>query len=130
MHKGCDCKTSCDTNTCPCLASGRECDPDKCRGCAATARLQGARGRLELNPPERTCHNMNLRLRVRRRVAMGLSLVAGWGCFIMEDVPKGAFIVRADLCSPGGVPVFMPPRTKSVLARVNVVDWVVARLIS
>lgn len=59
---------------------------------------------------------MNLRLRVRRRVAMGLSLVAGWGCFIMEDVPKGAFIVRADLCSPVGVPVFMPPRTKSGLA--------------
>ncbi len=55
-------------------AAGHECDPDICRGCAATCE-QG----VQANRP---CHNMRLRLRQHKRVAMGLSRVAGWGAFL------------------------------------------------
>jgi len=37
----------------------------------------------------RPCHNMRLRLRQHRRLAMGRSAVAGWGCFVLEKTRKG-----------------------------------------
>lgn len=35
------------------------------------------------------CRNMRLRLRQHRRLAMGRSAVAGWGCFVLEKAKKG-----------------------------------------
>lgn len=35
------------------------------------------------------CRNMRLRLRQHRRLAMGRSAVAGWGCFVLEKANKG-----------------------------------------
>ncbi len=55
-------------------AAGRECDPDLCGGCAATC--DGSAEGL------RVCGNMRLRLAQHKRVAMGLSTVAGWGAFL------------------------------------------------
>ena len=43
------------------------------------------------------CQNMNILLGVTRRLAVGLSNVAGWGCFVMEDIKEGEYIVRNPL---------------------------------
>jgi hypothetical protein len=53
---------------------------------------------------ERVCQNLNLMLGLTRKLAMGVSSKAGWGCFMMEDLRKGDFIVcsaavfRSDGC--------------------------------
>ena len=39
--------------------------------------------------PPQPCQNMRLRLRQHRRLAMGRSAVAGWGCFVLEKAKKG-----------------------------------------
>jgi hypothetical protein len=67
--EGCKCTTRCRTARCPCLLANRECDPDRCRGCAATAEGGAA--------PGAECCNMNLRLRRRKHVVMSLSSVHG-----------------------------------------------------
>jgi hypothetical protein len=66
---GCCCLTQCRTERCPCLSAGRECDPDVCRNCTATA--------LGTAPPDKACCNMGLRLRKHARIYMGLSSVSG-----------------------------------------------------
>jgi hypothetical protein len=87
-HQGCKCKGSCTTGSnCPCLMHQRECDPAKCLGCCPTAN-----GTVQ--PGDVVCQNMNLLLGVTRRLAVGLSDVAGWGCFVMEDIKEGEYIVR------------------------------------
>jgi hypothetical protein len=77
---------NCQTARCPCFDAGRECDPARCLGCCSTA--QGV-----VEDGERVCNNLNLMLGLTRKLAMGLSSKAGWGCFIMEDLRKGDFIV-------------------------------------
>lgn len=89
-HAGCSCKTSCTKQSCPCKAQERECDPARCLGCSATAL-----GTVEAGGV--VCQNMNILLGVTRRLAVGLSEVAGWGCFVMEDVKEGEYIVRGCL---------------------------------
>ncbi len=56
------------------VAADRECDPDLCMQCQWSICGQKPSGTLD-------CHNMKLRLRQHKRVAMGLSHVAGWGAF-------------------------------------------------
>ncbi len=56
------------------VGADRECDPDLCMQCQWTICGQKPPGTLD-------CHNMKLRLRQHKRVAMGLSHVAGWGAF-------------------------------------------------
>ncbi|KAK9841635.1 hypothetical protein WJX74_009123 [Apatococcus lobatus] len=82
--QGCVCQSGCRTKACPCYAAGHECDPDICQACAPTCE-QGQHG-------GRPCHNMRLRLRQHKRVAMGLSRVAGWGAFLQEDAKKGELL--------------------------------------
>ena len=62
------------------FSAGFECDPDICQGCSSVA--------LGGQPPEgkEECHNMRLRMRMHKRVAVGLSSIAGWGAFIMVRV--------------------------------------------
>ena len=56
--------------------AGHECDTDLCKGCTKSllgvAEVAGAK-----------CCNMRLRFRQHKRVAMGLSDVAGWGSFLL-----------------------------------------------
>jgi len=56
------------------MLADRECDPDLCGPCKWTICRE--------KPANSTdCQNMKLRLRQHKRVAMGLSHVAGWGAF-------------------------------------------------
>ena len=57
--------------------AGHECDTDLCKGC--TKSLLGA----AVAPGAAQCCNMRLRFRQHKRVAMGLSDVAGWGSFLL-----------------------------------------------
>lgn len=82
--KGCKCAHRCDTQRCPCLSASRECDPDYCYLCRKTCEPGCS--------PENECKNMNLRLRKHKRVAMGLSIVAGWGGFLMDAAKKDDFL--------------------------------------
>ena len=56
-----------------CVAD-RECDPDLCKPCQWTICRHKPAGSTD-------CQNMALRMRQHKRVAMGLSHVAGWGAF-------------------------------------------------
>lgn len=65
----------------------------KCLSCRATAHGLVQQG-------DRVCNNMNLRLGTKRTLAMGISGIAGWGLFAMEDIARGDFIVRChSFCS-------------------------------
>ena len=54
----------------------RECDPDLCKPCQWTICNERERPASSVD-----CQNMSLRLRQHKRVAMGLSHIAGWGAF-------------------------------------------------
>ncbi|KAK3261205.1 hypothetical protein CYMTET_29876 [Cymbomonas tetramitiformis] len=100
--RGCNCsKGQCRTRACPCFAADRECDPDLCKGCTATAAyvarlktsLCTSTAQLdELPEKEYTCQNMKLRLGQHRHIYMGLSQVAGWGAFLNEYCKKEDFL--------------------------------------
>jgi [histone H3]-lysine27 N-trimethyltransferase EZH2 len=90
-HAGCTCKCGlvpgrrCSSRSCPCMAAGRECDPDVCRDCRPT-----------LNGSHRegwACNNFRVRLGQKKRVLMGLSGVQGWGAFVWEGAQKDEFVV-------------------------------------
>ena len=68
------------------VGADRECDPDLCMQCQWTICGQKPPGTLD-------CHNMKLRLRQHKRVAMGLSHVAGWGAFAQVTNPFADFNV-------------------------------------
>ncbi|DBB03339.1 TPA: hypothetical protein ACH3X3_010714 [Trebouxia sp. C0006] len=85
--QGCVCKGGCKNKGCPCMAADRECDPDLCMQCQWTICGQKPPGTLD-------CHNMKLRLRQHKRVAMGLSHVAGWGAFAQEDIKRNEFVAE------------------------------------
>lgn len=89
--QGCQCKCGvtvgkrCSTRQCPCMAAGRECDPDLCKLCCNTVYGDHVAGYQ--------CNNFRLRLRQKRRVLMGLSGVQGWGAFLGgPGVKKDEFI--------------------------------------
>jgi histone-lysine N-methyltransferase EZH2 len=89
--QGCQCRCGvyfnkrCTTRQCPCLAAGRECDPDLCKLCIPTL--------YNANEPGYQCNNFRIRLRQKRRVLMGLSDVQGWGAFLAGPaVKKDGFI--------------------------------------
>eukprot|EP00884_Botryococcus_braunii_P022780 jgi/Botrbrau1/9186/Bobra.0236s0016.2 len=84
---GCKCTSGCKTKTCPCSASGRECDPDLCQNCCIWA--EGGEG---LSVPTRICTNMGMLLRQHKRIAVGLSNVSGWGAFVLEGVRKNELV--------------------------------------
>jgi histone-lysine N-methyltransferase EZH2 len=73
--QGCTCRCGqvagkrCSSRQCPCVAAGRECDPDLCKECKPT--LDGA------HRAGWQCNNFRLRLGQKKRVLMGLSDVQG-----------------------------------------------------
>jgi hypothetical protein len=85
---GCRCRDErgrrCLTKNCPCMAAGRECDPDLCGGCIPT--LAGA------HAPGTQCNNFRLRLNQKHRVLMGRSKVQGWGAFLQSSAVKDEYI--------------------------------------
>jgi len=76
--------------------AGMECDPDLCRGCAGGAGAAGApapaAAEAERGAP--ACGNMRLRLRQHKRVAMGVSDIAGWGAFLLVQPPLERLMPR------------------------------------
>ncbi len=74
-----------------------ECDPDICRGCAPALGLGRSptaadaaaadAAAADAEPDALPCCNMRLRLRQHKRVAMGLSDIAGWGAFLLVHQP-------------------------------------------
>ena len=66
------------SDTVICCAAGRECDPDLCAPCRHTTNAPNTKPDGAMD-----CLNMPLRLRQHKRVAMGISQVAGWGAFAM-----------------------------------------------
>ena len=91
--QGCQCVTGCQRSTCPCTLAGRECDADLCKTCLAhdpeknlRCLLHGGEGPV--------CHNMPLQLGLSARVKIGRSNTHGWGCFSVNDLPKGAHLME------------------------------------
>ena len=110
LSTGCNCRANkCRTLACPCFAAARECDPDICGRCTATAALCAHKRRggwpfsdlaLPLPPPpeppaagsaearnpdpNEQCNNMRLHLNQHKHICLGLSAVAGWGAFLKD----------------------------------------------
>jgi len=86
---GCKCKKGeCNLKTCPCFASGRECDPDLCNDCGACTD--------EPNKPatKQRCRNDNIGMRRHCHLLVAKSHVeeAGWGIYTKTALKKGDFI--------------------------------------
>ncbi|KAK9846547.1 hypothetical protein WJX81_006349 [Elliptochloris bilobata] len=81
----------CRKKTCPCVAAGMECDPDLCKGCAPAVGVVHAPA-ADADESAPACCNMRLRQRQHKRVAMGLSDIAGWGAFLLENAARNDLI--------------------------------------
>ena len=89
MFRGCMCKNGqCNTNSCPCFAAQRECDPDLCHNCSACS-----------DPPDRPaseqrCRNDNISMRRHAHLLLAPSGVknAGWGIYNKRFLKKGSFV--------------------------------------
>jgi len=102
---GCKCSSTsrnvCRTDSCVCFAAGKECVPDRCRGCCKTAdaAILPIRQKyglvdpdLRIEAPRFSCDNMKLQLKQNQHVCLGKSKVAGWGAFILNGASKGDFL--------------------------------------
>jgi hypothetical protein len=102
---GCKCSSTsrnvCRTDSCVCFAAGKECIPDRCRGCCKTAdaavlpirqKYGLADPELHVETPRFSCENMKLQLKQNQHVCLGKSKVAGWGAFILNGANKGDFL--------------------------------------
>ena len=105
--EGCRCVTGCQPSTCPCALAGRECDPDLCTQClsrdpATNLRMiknekidvRGSSLNSCNNSQVAVCYNMPLQLGISAKVKVGRSKTHGWGCFTLEDLPKGVHIME------------------------------------
>jgi len=83
QYKGCRCrKGACNSFSCPCFASRRECDPDLCSCDACEGK----------HIEDLNCKNCSIRYRKHRRLLLGESGVHGWGVYLSQDVEKGDFL--------------------------------------
>jgi hypothetical protein len=89
-RRGCACKSECLRQSCPCLAAGIECDKDKCKGCFHEETKARCKNRYYFE----TSNVKNL--------GVGISDIAGWGIFALENIKKGDFI-----CEYTGEVVFL-----------------------
>jgi len=81
---GCSCKGNCTTKHCNCFRASRECDPDLCETCSAS--------QFNFDLETCSCRNVFLQKKMGKKIFVAPSDIAGWGCFIDEDVCKGEFI--------------------------------------
>lgn len=112
---GCSCKNgTCRTRACPCFAAARECDPDVCKRCCATAEQCAYERRdgwpfsdlcMPVPPPPappteaarkkitaEQCMNMRLLLHEHKHIYLGLSAVSGWGAFLKDGAKKNELL--------------------------------------
>lgn len=79
--RGCLCRGKCDTRSCPCYAAVRECLVGVC-GCKPNISDEG------------TCTNMKIQSKMRKKIDVKRSKVAGFGAFAGEDINKGDFVIE------------------------------------
>lgn len=75
---GCNCKSGCDKNQCPCRTANRECDPDICESCCKQA--------------SKKCTNRAIYDGEHKGILIGISDIAGWGAFIKTSCKKGDLV--------------------------------------
>lgn len=81
---GCRCAPGlCCTKQCQCFYASWECDPDLCKSCRCD--------NLE-DPEALMCKNVSIQRGFQKKLSIGTSQVAGWGCFAEEDIAKNEFI--------------------------------------
>ncbi|CAB9499941.1 36 and H4 lysine-20 specific [Seminavis robusta] len=79
---------SCQSQSCPCFAAGRECDPDLCKKCGACTDPPNA------DATTQPCRNDHVSMRRHQHLLVGISTIpgAGWGLFTKNFLKKGAFV--------------------------------------
>lgn len=94
--QGCRCKKSgCTTQSCPCFAANRECDPDLCGVCCASVHPRGTSLGCPLpepGPEVMVCRNVNIRTRQRQHLLVSGSGTHGWGAYAKRDIEKNEFV--------------------------------------
>lgn len=81
---GCRCAPGlCCTKQCQCFYASWECDPDLCKSCRCD----------NVDDPDAVmCKNISIQRGFQKKLSIGTSQVAGWGCFAEEDIAKNEFI--------------------------------------
>lgn len=88
--KGCRCRRGgCQSAVCPCIAAGRECDPDLCTTCGADDHTDPD---ASLDVPRASCCNASLKKYQNKRVSVGRSSIHGWGAFLRTSAEKNEFL--------------------------------------
>ncbi|RLN61642.1 hypothetical protein BBP00_00005274 [Phytophthora kernoviae] len=89
--EGCTCAPgSCRTNTCPCFAALRECDPDFCLSCGASDVAVGVMSSPHTN--EHSCGNVNVACTRHKRLMKGFSGIHGYGMYAHETIAADEFV--------------------------------------
>ncbi|EYC06961.1 hypothetical protein Y032_0073g798 [Ancylostoma ceylanicum] len=82
---GCRCAPgNCRTKQCQCYFARWECDPDLCKSCKCD----------DLSTDGEKCRNVPLQRGHQKLLKVGISGIAGWGCFIQETADKGDLIAE------------------------------------
>jgi len=90
FFRGCACKAGqCRSNSCPCFAAKRECDPDLCRACGACTEPPNQRA-----DTGQRCRNDSISMRRHAHLLRAESTVkdAGWGVYTKHALKKGDFV--------------------------------------
>jgi CXC domain len=91
---GCKCAAKCTSQSCPCMASNRECDPDYCKSCGCCT------DPAHRPPVDQRCRNDNIGQRRHNHLLVAKSRVpqGGWGLFNMSSLKKGDYIHEVSCC--------------------------------
>ena len=93
---GCRCKKSgCTTQSCPCFAANRECDPDLCGVCMASHHPNGQTLGREMpapGPEVKICRNVNIQTKNHQHLLCSASKTHGWGAYAKRVIEKGQFV--------------------------------------
>jgi SET domain-containing protein len=84
-----------ESDTCPCVLLGRECDPDLCHHCGAEQTVNPFISNHIL--PPNACRNTDIQRGHRKRLLVGESSHPGdigFGAYMAEPVEKGEFIAE------------------------------------
>ncbi|EPE33980.1 SET [Glarea lozoyensis ATCC 20868] len=91
---GCSCLQltglCCNSENCICIQLNRECGP-LCNSCGAVERINPA-VRYDDTLFETGCQNVSIQRNVSKRLIIGESEIAGFGCYTAEAIRKGSFV--------------------------------------